>query len=531
VDGDETITSWQFHALQKVLSAGHTIEIILIANGNGYTSKKKLGHAAYYLFAIINRFKMTPIAKIGISSLGIDSARKIRFDRNYKGAWESMPDEVLANLENIDVVIKFGMGLLADTENVTTKFGILSYHHGDPSRYRGRPAGFWECLNSETVMGVIVQQISNTLDGGEIRAIGYSRVEKTSYRKTISSAYKTSIPLLLKALENCDSNITISSELSRDTYRLPRNKVVAKLVLKQFKFLVQKIIYGAFIQKNWLVGLVDRTLNLEVETILDLNEISCLPLPKGYIFSADAVGILDNRIYCELLDSKSGFGEIGRWDGANWDLLETGIHGHKSYPQIVSSDGINYLFPEVSSTNSPVLIEIDTSGFPTSKRIYLDNQQDSRHVDGTLFKIDSRWFLFSGNREKSHQQLDLYYSDVLFGKFFLHPKSPISLDPRNSRMAGPIYENNGKIYRFSQDCSEKYGSKININKINQISAFDYKETLVGSLQIGDAVGPHSLLIDRGKIWIDLYKESFHIKAGLRRLKSKIKSFCLNFVKM
>ena len=222
-----------------------------------------------------------------------------------------------------------------------------------------------------------------------------------------------------------------------------------------------------------------------------------------------------------MLDSKSGFGEIGRWDGTDWEVLETGLQGHKSYPQIVCNAGINYLFPEVSSTNSPVLIEIDSSGIPTSNRVYLNNQQDSRHVDGTLFEINSRWFLFSGNREKSHQQLDLYYSDDLFGKFFLHPNSPISLDPRNSRMAGPIFEHGGQIYRFSQDCSEKYGSKIHINKINQISASEYKETLVGSLQIADAVGPHSLLIDGSKIWIDLYKESLDIKAGLRRLKSKL----------
>ncbi len=522
VDGDETITNWQSHALRKVLLAGHTIDLILIANGIGYTSKKRLSYAAYYLFAIINRSKMKPNERTGISSLGIDSVRKIRFNRNYRGAWESIPDEVLTNLKDIDVVIKFGMGLLEHTEKITTKFGILSYHHGDPSRYRGRPAGFWECLNSENIMGVIVQQISNTLDGGEIRAIGYSRVEKTSYRKTLSSVYEAGIPLLLKALENCDLNMKISTELSREIYRLPRNRVVLRLLFKQFKSLVQKLIYGAFVQKNWSVAQVDRVLNLEEETTLGLNEILCLPVPKGYIFSADVVGILDSRVYCELLDARSGFGEIGRWDGHDWEVLETGIQGHKSYPQIVSNDGKNYLFPEVSSTNSPVLIEIDSSGFPTSNRVYLGNQKGSRHVDGTLFRTDKCWYLFSGNREKSHQQLDLYYSsDGLFGEFFLHPKSPISLDPRNSRMAGPIFEYSGKIYRFSQDCSEKYGSRININRINQISISEYQETLVGSLRIEDALGPHSLLVARDKIWIDLYVESFDIKAGLRRLKSMI----------
>ena len=87
-------------------------------------------------------------------------------------------------------------------------------------------------------------------------------------------------------------------------------------------------------------------------------------------------------------------------------------------------------------------------------------------------------------------------------------------------MAGPIFQKNGFIYRFGQDCSEKYGGRITILKILEITPDRYREEKVGSLDLEGALGPHSLLMGSNAIWLDLYTEKFALTAGFRRVKAK-----------
>jgi len=48
---------------------------------------------------------------------------------------------------NLDLLIKFGMNLLTIPEDLKSRFGVFSYHHGDPEKIEvGRPA-FSEILN------------------------------------------------------------------------------------------------------------------------------------------------------------------------------------------------------------------------------------------------------------------------------------------------------------------------------------------------------------------------------------------------
>jgi hypothetical protein len=87
-------------------------------------------------------------------------------------------------------------------------------------------------------------------------------------------------------------------------------------------------------------------------------------------------------------------------------------------------------------------------------------------------------------------------------------------------MAGPIFEKDGFIYRFGQDCSEKYGGGLTILRILEITPDIYKEEKVGSFNLEGALGPHSLLMGSDAIWLDLYTEKFALAAGIRRVKAK-----------
>ena len=59
-------------------------------------------------------------------------------------------------------------GILKGKILETSKFGVISYHHGDNDFYRGVPAGFWEVYNKDPITGFIIQKLNNELDNGEI---------------------------------------------------------------------------------------------------------------------------------------------------------------------------------------------------------------------------------------------------------------------------------------------------------------------------------------------------------------------------
>jgi hypothetical protein len=292
------------------------------------------------------------------------------------------------------------------------------------------------------------------------------------------------------------------------------------LVQKQLKNRIARYAYGAFYEKKWRVGSLPEFDNLDTFSTIKVDEITLLPVPSGYMMTADPCGEFLDGIYCELLNNKSGLGEIGIWKDGKWNFLDIGVTGHASYPQIIQWYGSGYLFPEVSAGSSPVLVELGLNGYPNGKSIILKNLEKIRAIDGTLFESKGFWYLFAGNPADSHQRLDLYYSNSLQSDFQLHPMSPIVLDPRCSRMAGPIFQKNGFISRFGQDCSEKYGGGITILRILEITPEGYKEEKIGFVDLEGALGPHSLLMGTDAIWLDLYTEKFALAAGIRRVKAK-----------
>ena len=70
----------------------------------------------------------------------------------------------------IDAIVKFGLGLLRVPDRTVLPIPILSFHHGDPGAYRGRPAGFWELIEGASFVGQVVQILRNRLDAGRVVA-------------------------------------------------------------------------------------------------------------------------------------------------------------------------------------------------------------------------------------------------------------------------------------------------------------------------------------------------------------------------
>lgn len=120
-----------------------------------------------------------------------------------EGGRVRLPDSLVATIgERADLVVHYGVGILAGPILTEPIDGVLSYHEGDVRAYRGSSSGFWERIAGEATMTVTLQQLTETLDGGRVvctRAIDLHDAD------TIGSVRRrceeTAEPMLAEAVE------------------------------------------------------------------------------------------------------------------------------------------------------------------------------------------------------------------------------------------------------------------------------------------------------------------------------------------
>ena len=412
------------------------------------------------------------------------------------------------------------MNLLRVSDEIS-HYHILSYHHGDPSKYRGRPAGFYEILNGEKSIEIIVQRLSNELDAGDVYAFAELKIINYSYKRTALNFYSISRCLLRKALVNLALNASLEITRNGNIYKLPGNFVVLKFIIKTLKNLFARIVYGGFYEKRWRVALSDSEINFEAYNFLKTASFQEIPILDKYNFYADPFfSIDDSKIRLEALEKQTGLGDILEIDVSDLKRQEVILTGkHYSYPFALELNGGEFLLPEVAS-HSPQYIYSVNKG--VNSKWNLNGLENYRIVDATLHRKDSYWYLFFGFNHDAHTVLNLWISDDIAGEFKPHANSPICLSPGSARMGGNIILKNENIYRLGQNNEGEYGESLTILKITEITPKSYNEAPCGSISMSNFKDPHSLAINpkTNKVVLDYYNDQFSIFAGVRRLKAK-----------
>jgi CelD/BcsL family acetyltransferase involved in cellulose biosynthesis len=70
----------------------------------------------------------------------------------------------------LDVVLRYGFGIIRGEVLDIATCGIWSYHHDDNEFYRGAPPGFWELYENAELTGATLQVLNDSLDGGYVLA-------------------------------------------------------------------------------------------------------------------------------------------------------------------------------------------------------------------------------------------------------------------------------------------------------------------------------------------------------------------------
>ncbi len=510
------ICRWQMDALE---AAQESIDLELVLNCKNTSNKKSYLKNFFYYALNFLTLKNSLTKRIPIA---VEQTVVVNFESIYKGVWQSLPKEVYDALDtgSVDLVIKFGMSLLRLDEHQKIP-PILSFHHGDPSKYRGRPAGFYEILNGEKSTGIIVQSLSNKLDAGEIYAYAESKVVHYSYKKTALSFYSNSAPLLKKAIVNLSNQTTIQMSVDGKNYRLPSNYKVIRFLILLCSNAIKKVSYGLFFEKRWNIATSVNNLGLNKSEELPSQLFKEVPIQKKYNFYADPFYSEDGqKIRLEALDNRTGLGDILEIETENYSHQRVLLSGeHFSYPCSLMHDGEEYLLPEVASHSAQYLIAANK----LDEKYYLKGLEDKRIVDATLHLKDGKAYLFFGENNTAHTVLNLWIADSPFGEFKPHPLNPVVVSPSVARMGGKIIIHKGRTLRFGQNNSGEYGESISVMQITVLSEQDYKEVEIGKITIGEFSGPHSIGFnsDMSEILIDYYSNKFSLFAGVRRIKARL----------
>jgi len=475
------------------------LEILIVNNNESSGVNSKL---MYRLFQAVDRkiFK-APHDAFAVEDYNSNSEIPVRYINGIETRFSyRFPEKDIQEIEQLelDVLIRFGFGILKGDILNAAKQGVWSLHHGDNKINRGGPPGFWEIVNMESVTGATLQVLSSDLDGGKVISKSFTKTNFTSFNRNKNEVFWSGVELFMSALQKLTHNkLDFESPIkeglnfySRTLYKDPRDGSALKIHLyywiRRFKELKNEFLAP----QQWFLMYKFRK-KYKIET--SIFRYKKLAPPKGHDW-ADPFVILENDllyVFFEELYMKGGKAHISCFTfDSSGELLENRPKKileeefHLSYPFVFKENGVYYMLPE--SADSGELWIYEALDFPNKwvkkKRIF----KNKSIYDASLFKHNNIWYLFGTEKvieESSRDQyLFIYYAEDLFSdQWKPHLENPIYRDVRLSRPAGKIFLCEGRLIRPSQIGAPKYGYGIQFNEIKVLTHNEFKEEKIDAI--------------------------------------------------
>ena len=393
------------------------------------------------------------------------------------------------DLENIkelklDILIRCGTGILkGDILNIT-KFGIISFHHGDNRFNRGGPSGFWETYLNWPSTGFVIQKLSEELDGGSILYRGNIKTSALWHENNAQLLLKSNF-FLLKILKYISINNSLPLEENsipfyNNTFKQPNIFILLKYILKEYSFALKYKIFSKFnFKEMWSVSFLKSSdLNINMKKAITIIN------PHNRFLADPFVIKHKNRNICFVEDYyyNEKKGKISAYELFENSYVELGIaleeDFHLSFP-FVFKDGDNiYMIPETSKNKDIRLYKCTDFPLQWEFEKTLINNVDA--VDTLVFENNSKWYMLTNVCSSSigdhNSELYIYESDKLISdKWIPFDSNPLIFDTLRSRNAG-LFKLNGNYYRVNQVQSKHYyGRSFKINKVISINDNYYKE--------------------------------------------------------
>ncbi len=425
----------------------------------------------------------------GIESIEVEPIGKKFVHKFPEGTLEKI------RAKNLDVLIRFGFNILHGDILSAAKYGVWSYHHGDNDFYRGGPAHFWELHEGSPLSGVILQVLTEELDGGLVLCKSLFTTRNTvSMSVNRFAPYWGAADMAIRKLnelhqfgwEHLEKKAVPVTPYQgkRKLYRLPTNADMAQWLAPVFlKKAVQYPFRKPTIQ-HWQMALRNNGKSL-LQNGTDLEGFRWTDAPRGH-FWADPFGFEHggkNWVFFEdfSYEKKRAWiscAEVSA-DGHMGPLIICldNPDRHHSYPHIFRDGEDIFMVPESYDSQSVDLFRCEE--FPSKWR-HERTLFEGRFVDTTIWQHDDLWWMMTTRAEPDPRAgvLFLYYSKSLAGEWRFHPSNPISTDARNDRGAGRVFRTGGRLIRPSQSRCPIYGYSFSLNEISALSPTEYSERVL-----------------------------------------------------
>ena len=196
---------------------------------------------------------------------------------------------------------------------------------------------------------------------------------------------------------------------------------------------------------------------------------------------------------------------------------------HLSYPFLIRYRDEIFCIPEGAQSGRTVAYVADD--FPNGWRERHTLIDDFPAVDPTIFEHDGRWWLLATDgRAGWNTALHVFYADDMLGQWTAHPGNPVKVGATGTRPAGRPFSVDGVLYRPAQDCGPRYGARLIVNEILELTPERFAERAVSTIAPRThgpyADGMHTANASGGVIVVDGNHLHFEPLQALRAIRDK-----------
>jgi hypothetical protein len=438
--------------------------------------------------------------KAGIDALAVtdlahlpSQAPTIPVHPKCDGRIETIPENELAEIRkhDLDVILCFDFGDLQGGILKSARYGVWLLNPNDPTDRRSAPL-FWELYRRNPVSRSSLQLLSDSPGGSRILYESFASTDHTSLYRNRNPIYWKTAEITLRLLRDLDLHgVGAMRPLAASTSGavLPQLTNPAPNSLRMLLFMgrhasrwlqarLTSLQSGSL--EKWCIAIRRRTADHRFDD------------PTGYRIMPSA----NNRFYADpFLIEKDGktllfFEDLpfveNRGVISYCELQPDGTPGmpievlrrpyHLSYPFVFEHAGEMYMIPETKGNRTVELYR--ATDFPTvwaADAILLDN---IHAVDATIHERNGKYWMFaavSNGRYSNCDELCIFFANALRGPWTPHPRNPVLSDVRRARPAGPLFYEQGRLIRPSQDCGKAYGYALVFSEVLKLTETEYEE--------------------------------------------------------